>query len=63
MALTATALNNTLLMPMAPTVLLLKFSNMFRIKDLQDKNELINAEANIRGVSVPLNFDEFKNMG
>ena len=31
-------------------------------KDLQDKNELINAEANLRGVSIPLNFDEFKNL-
>ena len=31
-------------------------------KELQDKNELINAEANIRGVSIPLNFEEFKNL-
>jgi len=31
-------------------------------KDLQDKNDLINAEAHIRGVTIPLNFEEFKNM-
>lgn len=31
-------------------------------KDLQDKNELINAEANIRGVIIPLNFEEMKNL-
>ena len=31
-------------------------------KDLQDKNDLINAEANIRGVAIPLNFEEFKNL-
>ena len=31
-------------------------------KDLQDKNDLINAEANIRGVSIPLNFEDIKKL-
>ncbi len=31
-------------------------------KDLQDRNDLINAEANIRGVTIPLNFEDFKNL-
>ena len=39
-----------------------KKSRQILTTDLQDKNELINAEANIRGVSIPLNFDEFKKM-
>jgi len=31
-------------------------------KELQDKNELINAEANIRGVAIPLSFEDIKSL-
>jgi len=31
-------------------------------KELQDKHEAINAEAGIREVIIPLNFEEMKNL-
>lgn len=31
-------------------------------KELQDRNDLINAEANLRGITIPLNLEDMKNI-
>jgi hypothetical protein len=39
-----------------------KKSKQILTKELQDKNELINAAANIRGVAIPLSFEDVKSL-
>ena len=39
-----------------------KKSKQILIKDLQEKKDLINLEATVRGIDIPANFDEMKNM-
>ena len=39
-----------------------KKSKQILTKDLQEKNQLLNSEAQIRGVAIPLTFDDLKKL-